>query len=182
LQEIQHVNCKIFAEKAQIDLADAIPVFHRWIQDQVCPELVVDVADYSHVPNGPGILLIAHEANYSLDQRQGRLGLMYNRKSVMSGTLSDLLRHAYTSAVDACRRLEGEPEFRGKLKFDLRDLEFVINDRMLAPNTDETWNALRNDFGAFFDSIYGTGNFDLQRAADSRERFTVRARPLVASR
>ena len=32
---VQHINVKIFAQQpVMIDLGDAIPVFHRWIQDQ----------------------------------------------------------------------------------------------------------------------------------------------------
>jgi hypothetical protein len=40
------------AEK--IDLEAVIPVFHRWIQEQIFDELLLDVANYSHVPDGPG--------------------------------------------------------------------------------------------------------------------------------
>ena len=51
---VQHVNVKIFAQApVMVDLGDAIPVFHRWIQDKVGSELWIDVADYRHVPNGP---------------------------------------------------------------------------------------------------------------------------------
>lgn len=33
---------------------DVVPVFHRWLQDQRLPgELLIDVADYSHVTGGP---------------------------------------------------------------------------------------------------------------------------------
>ena len=49
-------------------------VFHQWIRDSVCPEMLIDVADYRHVPAGPGVMLIGHEANYSLDNRENRLG------------------------------------------------------------------------------------------------------------
>ena len=84
---VQHVNVKIFAREAAINLADATPVFHRWIQERVCEEVLIDVADYRHVPDGPGVLLIAHEANYSLDMAEGRLGLLYNRKAAVGGRL-----------------------------------------------------------------------------------------------
>ena len=63
---IQHINLKIFVKDAgAIHPADAVAVFHRWIKDSVCPEMLIDVADYEHVSAGPGVLLIAHEANYN---------------------------------------------------------------------------------------------------------------------
>src|ERR1700676_5233406 len=80
--QVQHVNVKIFAEDTEaVDLALAIPVFHRWIQESICEELLIDVADYRYWPAGPGVLLVGHEANYSLDLSGWRLGLLYNRKA-----------------------------------------------------------------------------------------------------
>ena len=35
---IQHINLKIFVADAKaFDLADAVPIFHQWIRDSVCP-------------------------------------------------------------------------------------------------------------------------------------------------
>src|SRR5229473_5672560 len=81
MNAIQHVRVKVFARQpAPIDQGDAIAVFHRWIQNRECPEMLIDVADYRHVPDGPGVMLIGHEASYSLDNTKGRLGLLYSRK------------------------------------------------------------------------------------------------------
>src|SRR5579871_1090501 len=140
---MQHVNIKIFADRADIRIGDAVAIFHQWIQDSVVPELLVDVADYKHVPDGPGVLLIGHEANYSLDQTDGRLGLLYNRKAAVEGDAQVTLRQAFASAQSAARRLEAAQPFAGKLHFDDGDVEVLVNDRLLAPNTDATWDALR---------------------------------------
>ena len=166
--DVQHVNLKILVEDAgKIDLADAIPVFHQWIRDSVCPEMLIDVADYGHVSDGPGVLLIGHEANYSLDNRENRLGLLYNRKAAVDGTFQSRLAQAHRAALEACERLEQDPVFRGKLKFDRNSLEVFINDRLLAPNTDETWHALRPELEKFFD------NFTIQRTGEPRDLFRV---------
>src|SRR5713226_1464167 len=127
--QVQHVNVKIFAEGpaiADLDLAGAIPVFHRWIQQSVCEELLIDVADYRHVPAGPGVLLVGHEANYSLDLSFNRLGLLYNRKAWGDGSAQDNLLQAFHAALTACQRLEEEPEFRGKLRFSAGDCEVFL--------------------------------------------------------
>jgi hypothetical protein len=171
---MQHINVKIFAREAAIDLADAIPVFHRWIQESVGEELLVDVADYRHVPEGPGVLLVAHEAIYSLDQAEGRLGLLYNRKSVLNGDDQSRLRQAFGAALSACQRLEEEAPFRGKLRFDPGDCEVILNDRLIAPNTDETWQAVRPELERFFGALYGPGAFRLERRGEPRERFRVK--------
>jgi hypothetical protein len=167
---VQHVNIKIFASRTDIDLTDAITVFHRWIQDSAFPELLIDVADYKHVPDGPGVMLIGHEADYSLDEAEGRLGLLYNRKKVVEG---DALGQAFRAALAACKQLEQEPSFAGKLTFDAGDCEVIINDRLVAPNTDATWQTLGPEIEKFFGGVYGQNAFKLERRGEPRDRFRV---------
>jgi hypothetical protein len=177
---MQHVNVKIFAKNGtHVNVADAIPVFHRWIQKRALPELLIDVADYAHVPEGPGVLLIAHEANYSLDYARDLLGLLYNRKDVGSGNAQEQLRQAYNAAVGACQRLENEPEFKGKLQFDTGHVEVVFNDRLLHPNTDESWNCLKPEMVRFFDGVFGAGQYVLGRRGEPRERLRATVRKVT---
>jgi hypothetical protein len=173
---MQHVNIKLFADRADIEIGDAIPVFHQWIQDSVVPELLIDVADYKHVPDGPGVMLIGHEADYSLDQTGGRLGLLYNRKIPGDGDPQTALRQAFDSAVNAAKLLETAAPFVGKLHFDEGDVEVILNDRLLAPNTDATWEALSPEILRFFTAVYGEGRVTLERRGEPRERFRVGVR------
>jgi hypothetical protein len=156
--QIDHVGVKIFArDGARVHWPDLIPVFHRWIQRQTFPEMLpIDVADYAHVPAGPGVLLIGHHGDVALDNRANRLGVAYRRKTAMDGTFSGKLKHAHACALAAARQLESEPELRGNIEFDDSDLEITINDRLIAPNTPETWESVRSDIeqafpGAHFD-------------------------------
>ena len=71
----------------------------------------------------------------------------------------------------ACRRLEAEPAFGGKLKFDTGDCEFSINDRLLAPNTDETYHVLKPEFDRFFAGIWKA--YSIERQGEARELFSV---------
>jgi hypothetical protein len=165
--DLQHLNVKIFTAQNTIDLGEAIPVFQRWIQDSVREELLIDVADYRHVPGGPGVLLAAHEANYTFDGHS----LLYNRKAAVEGTNQDRLLQAFFAALEACRRLE--EDFSGRLKFDGGHCEVTVNDRLLAPNTEETWQALEPDLRTFLDSLFGRGAYKLERRGEPRERFGV---------
>lgn len=172
---MEHVNIKIFAtgDSSNVRFADAIPVFHRWIQSRDLPELLIDVADYSHVPAGPGVLLVGHEANYALDNERNRPGLLYSRKAADGATAEKSLQRAYDSALSASRRLEAEPEFQGKLKFDTGELEITLSDRGLYPNTEEGWKSVEPAVTAFLDGLYGAGAYNLTRPTDPRERLSV---------
>ncbi|HBY64458.1 MAG TPA: hypothetical protein DEH78_31955 [Solibacterales bacterium] len=176
MDPIQQINLKLFvAPDSHIDLAQAIPVFHRWIQTGALPGLLIDVADYAHVPNGPGIMLIGLEANWSLDLGQGRLGLLYNRKAKVSeGDALSSLTEAHSAATAAARLLEQEPEFAGRLRFRADQIEIVLNDRLLYPNSPATWAALRPAFETFLERLLGAG-YALEHARDARERFRVYA-------
>jgi hypothetical protein len=170
---VQHVNIKIFASKAGINLVDAIPVFHRWIQENALPELLIDVADYKHVPDGPGIMLIGHEADYSLDETDGRLGLLYNRKKTVPGNSQEALAQAHNSAIHACKLLENESVFKGNLVFNQGDIHVILNDRLLFPNTKETLERLIPEITRYFDGVFGKGSFTLKHVGEPRDRFIV---------
>lgn len=168
---VQHVNVKVFVDAgSKVNLAEFIGVFHRWIQDGVRPELLIDVADYEHVPSGPGILLIGHQANYSMDNRENRLGLLYNRKDAIDGTFASRLAQALESALAACDLLEKEPLFAGKLKFDRNNLEVSVNDRLLAPNDETTWSGLRPHIEKAFPGA------KIERVGEPRDLFRVSVR------
>jgi hypothetical protein len=167
---VQHINIKFFIENAEsVKLADFAPVFNTWIQTQRLEELLIDVADYLHVHHGPGIMLIGHEADYSLDQRAGRLGLLYNRKEQLEATTQEKLVQAARAVLTAAQILEKE----NSLKFSGSEVQLIVNDRLLVPNTPETFAALEPEVQAFFDKLYCGEEFTLAHYADARERFTI---------
>jgi hypothetical protein len=167
---IQHINVKFYLENPEtVNLADYAAVFNTWIQKQRLEELLIDVADYLHVHNGPGIMLIGHEADYSLDNRAGRLGLLYNRKAQLDGTTQEKLAQAIRALLIAAQILEKE----NGLKFNGSEMQIIINDRLLVPNTTETLAVLEPDLKTFFNTLYNGAEHSLTHHADSRERFTV---------
>lgn len=165
---MQHTNIKIHgAGELPIEAEDLIPEFHRWIREASVPELLVDVADYRHLPDGPGVMLIALEANYSLDHTDGCWGLRYNRKAAEEGGDETRLRRALASALRAVRLLEASFAGRG-LKFSRRRLDVEFNDRLLAPNTPETFETFRAVLAAFLERTLGHGDFTLRHRDDAR--------------
>ena len=167
---IQHINVKLYLENPEtINLADYAAVFNTWIQTQRLEELLIDVADYLHVHNGPGIMLIGHEADYSLDNRAGRLGLLYNRKEPVAGTTQEKLAQAVRAALTVAQILEKE----NGLRFNGSEVQVIVNDRLLVPNTAETFAAVVPEIKSFFDQLYNGPEYSLSQNNDPRERFTV---------
>jgi len=167
---VQHINIKFFIENPdEVKLEDYSEVFNNWIQRHVTEELLVDVADYQHVHNGPGMILIGHEANYSLDNTAGRLGLLYNRKAQLDGSIQEKLAQAARAVLTAAQLLEEE----NGIEFNGQEAQIIINDRLLTPNRTETFATLEPEFRKFFDKLYGGAKYTLTQNADPRERFTI---------
>ncbi|MGB7159994.1 MAG: hypothetical protein WBD40_18150 [Tepidisphaeraceae bacterium] len=148
---------KLFvADGSRLEAHEFVPVFHSWIQQHAVPDhLVIDVADYAHVHNGPGTCLIAHEANFYTDRGEGRLGFVYARKQPVNGTFTDRLRQAFVATLEGAKRLETDARLAGRIKFKTDEILLSINDRLTAPSTPETFNAVRDEMQQFFAGAYG---------------------------
>jgi hypothetical protein len=171
--ELQHINVKLLVKDPdRVNVDAVVPVFHSWIQGQVCDELLLDVADYSHVPDGPGIVLIGHEADYALDNTNSQLGVRYSRKAPMPGDNSERLQQAVRSALLALQRLDEDL----KLNFNGRDIELAVNDRLLAPNNAETRSSVEPEFNRLFAALFGGEGYTLTYPSDPRSLFRVAAR------
>jgi hypothetical protein len=172
--ELQHINVKIFVDgELAIDPAKFIDVFHAWVRDHTLDELLIDVADYRHVPAGPGVMLIGHEADYSMDHADGRWGLRYNRKAAVDGSNDDCLRQALRSAGRACQLLEEHFKGEPSLLFSRREFELFVNDRALAPNTPEILATSQPILESFLTSALGHDDFRLEPRPDPRSLFGV---------
>lgn len=171
--ELQHVNIKIFGEgELPVNPEQFISAFHDWVREQAGETVLIDVADYSHVPDGPGVMLIGLEADYSIDETGGRWGLLYNRKGAQDGSNADRIRDAIQRAAAACLKLEQQFATEG-LTFSRTEFNLIINDRALAPNTSETREAARPEIETALNSALGHTDFTLEHHNDPRSRFRM---------
>jgi hypothetical protein len=174
-----------FATPSAFRPRDLVPVFHRWIQSQALPgHQLIDVADYDHVHEGPGIVLVSHEANLHADQGMGKPGLLYRRKHPIPGSFRDRLRSTFTHALQAAALLESDAALAGRANVHTHEGSFLIFDRLLAPNTPQTFQSVRSELEAFLKELYGVPSIKLTYVEKPEELFEVAfrsARPVPAS-
>ncbi len=184
LDGLVKLDLKVLASAGSTAGADEfIPVFHRWITERALPELLIDVADYSHVHEGPGVLLVGYDAIYAYDQSRGEPGLLYSRRRETSpelngiGALERRLESLLDCAFRACDLIEAEPQLGGRVRFDRHRLELRVNDR-LVPREEETVAALESAFERAL-AAAGVENggppVKVARIGEARERLTLRA-------
>lgn len=177
--ELQKLNVKFFvAEPHSVPLTDFIEVFHGWIQ--ATDGIYHDVADYSHMQAGPGIVLIANDANLHIDETGGRRGLLYSRKAPLSGANQDKLRTVFRLALENCRKLEEEPVLRGKLRFLANEATISLSDRLIAANTVESFEELKSDVEPFAKQLFDGSKISFGRDADPRQRVNVHVKTFAA--
>ncbi|MGH7786346.1 MAG: hypothetical protein ACRERC_05730 [Candidatus Binatia bacterium] len=174
IEGLQRIGLKVFAsDDSSVRAREVVPVFHRWIQTRALDGLLlVDVADYAHVPEGPGAVLIAHEGNFSIDLAEQRLGLLFYRKTAAAGSLGERLRQLARTTLHAARLLEQEAALAGRLRFRGEALELFANDRLLAPNDATTRAAFAPALRELLATLYGPVECRVDTTAnDVRDRF-----------
>lgn len=149
-----------------------VPVFHHWIQKHRLPLMLIDVADYAHVPDGPGVLLVSHEYQIFIDRFDGRPGLTVQRK-LRGGAGTASLVETLRAALQVVQAVEREPSLPGA-KFRLDEVEVVANDRLHGPNTDDGWAAVEPSLREAGRSLYGEAATVARVAVDCGRRLTAR--------
>ena len=158
-----------------VALEPFIPLFHAFIQRGRVEGLLIDVADYAHVPDGPGVLLVGHDVDYAIDSSAGRAGLLVTRKRCGDLSLAELLGDTLRKALVAVQAIEEDRP--GDLRFDTDSFRLQILDRLVAPNNDQSFQVLQAEVEAVLVKLFGDAAFQLSREEgdDPRKALALRA-------
>lgn len=171
--DLQRLGTKLYIDDSSFEIQELISIFHTWIQNQsIENHLLIDVHDYSHVQGGPGILLVAHEGNFSIDMSENRLGLFYYRKQPLEGSAHEQLRSILKTTLQACQLLENDQNLSG-IQFKSSELLIISNDRLQYPNTENTFNQLKPVLSKVLTHLFDSKKFTLNHQQDSQERFAL---------
>lgn len=173
--DIQRFCLKFYARPgATIDEAIFIEVFHDWIRRRKLAGVLIDVADYRHVPDGPGVMLITHEINFSMDRTDGRFGLLAQRKLGQGDDHAIRIVELVRSTAAFGALLEKDRRIRGQLSLEGGLFHYMSNDRLLAPNNEESFAKIQPDLAATAAIIYPGQNVSISRwQNDLRDRLTA---------
>ena len=158
---------------ADVDLEQYVAVFHDWIRQSALESgLLIDVASYTHVPNGPGVLLIGHEFDYGVRIALGRVELTCRHKRDPGGegnALKRCLRQLIQAAqlLESATKLSEAPSFRGS------GFVFRSNDRLRCPNDPEASSRVARIVGRLFCKTLGINNLDVASIGPQRGALTL---------
>ncbi len=156
---------------ADFDEASLIGVFQAWIREEKIEGTPIDVVDYRHVPDGPGIMLMTYEINYMMEH-QGGYGLYAQRRwgkdeaQPLPEAIADLIvssaKFGTLLAAETGVTLKGE------------EFHYICNDRLNAPNTDAAFAEIKPELEAALKKLYGGTGFSIERVQNNpKERLTL---------
>ncbi len=176
MQALQKIAIKLYARAGtEFAPAELIPLLHGWIQKRSVEGTLIDVADYSHVPDGPGLMLIAYEGVYSFEAGSGAPGLVYsNRRGLEDGDLGSRVKSSMRLALAACEQYGRDADASDGGVFPGSSWELISNDRLLAPATDLTYDELEPVVSKVCEELYGETKFRVARLGGGRERAALR--------
>jgi hypothetical protein len=167
---LQRVAVSVPVADPSLDPESFVPMFHDWIRRGAVDGLLIDVARYVHVPDGPGIVLIGHEGDYSLDLAGGRPSLRYTLKRDNEGAPRELVERAFD-------RLQGAVRAAAAAGVAVREDEVTVTvfDRLHAPNEEASVAALASDLVAAVEARGAGSASDVDRVSgDPRDPLALR--------
>jgi hypothetical protein len=168
--------CLKFFTRPDTNIDDEIfiPIFHEWIRYQKLSGVLLDVADYRHVPNGPGVMLISHEINFSMDRSEGRFGLFAQQKLSQADNRGDQILALVRATIGFGALLESDWRLKKSLSLEGGQFLLMSNDRLQLPNTDSTYVNIFHDLETAATIVYPGRDVSIARVEnDPRERLTA---------
>jgi hypothetical protein len=99
-------------------------------------------------------MLITHEINFALDHAGGRWGLLAQRKLGSGGSHQECILELVQATAVFGELLEADRRVAGKFSLEGGAFHYISNDRLLAPNTEATFAALKPDLMAVAALLY----------------------------
>ena len=176
-QGFQKFDLRLFADVAPDLGMDEISnrileIFGRWRLEE--GEELMDLADYAHVPEGPGILLIGHRWQFGVDWANSKPSLFYSSRKGLSGDLSERLGQALSGLFQKSARLLGEDSMATGLTPQLGELEIAFNDRLSFPNNPASDKVARPAVDAVLAKLYVSPAPTVVPEADKGRRLAYR--------
>jgi hypothetical protein len=165
---------KLFFDNPEaITTNDIVSVFQGWIQDSRVEGLLIDVVDYHHVHNGPGIILIGHEGDYVYDFGDSRIGIQYTLKQTADFSLTEALAITLRRTLQAAYQLESEKSLNG-IHINASELQISFRDRLNYPNSADMWIEVIPEVQAILKDCYTPDLSISALEGDDREPLTLR--------
>ena len=134
--------------------------------------MLIDVVDYSHISDGPGIMLIAHEGQFSFDLENNQPGVFYLRKTNLNGDFDEKINYVINTVVLSARLIQ-KNAIGKEVQFLNNSFRFISNDRRLAENSKANQKLYSNALECYLDKNYPGAKWVLENFTQGEERLAI---------
>ncbi len=164
---LQRIQIKIASDAPpHLSLDPFLEIFGRWRKEKEHPAEWVDLADYAHMPRGPGIVLVGQRCNLAFDLADPGPGILYAAKKGLSGSTEERITSALQWCLDLSKSLVAEKEFPKGVQLRWDSLQIRFNDRLETPNNASTDEELRPAIRQVMDTLFGSQGYELLPHSD----------------
>ena len=184
IRNLQRIQIKVATDAPPgLKLNPFLEIFGRWRKEKDDPAEWVDVADYAHIPRGPGIVLIGQRCNFSFDLADPGPGILYTAKRGLNGSHQEKILTSFQWCLDLAERLAAEKDFPKDVHLRTDSLEIRFNDRLETPNSPSTDQELQLPLRSVLEILFGRNGYELTPQIDPLQCYgftvvTKRAEPL----
>lgn len=172
IQNLQRIQIKIRTDApSAVNLDPFLEIFGRWRHEKEDPAQWVDLADYAHMPRGPGIVLVGHRCNISFDLTPPGPGILYAAKKGLGGSQAERMASAFQSCLEFTKRLTAEKEFPVNIHLRPDAIEIRFNDRLDTPNEAAIDQELRPALRQVLDALFGSKDYKLISQSDPKQSY-----------
>jgi len=180
-KDLQRIELKMLVDGPdQPNLDSLLSVFDRWRKQDNAPSEWIDLADYAHMPKGPGVLMAGKRENFGVNLIDPGPGIFFTGKKDYSGSTADRFVEAFRRCLTLAGALLAETEYPAAHSPRTGDWLVVVNDRLDFPNTAETDGEIRPGLEAALGRVFGEGTFTLTRDEDPSHRLGYRVQAASA--
>ena len=139
-KDLQRIDVKVLARAPEPAPLDPIlTVFDRWRKEEDAPSDWIDLADYAHMPQGPGVMMAGKREHFAVDTNEPGVGILDADSQGAGRDRRGALCGGVPPAFDVRRRrLMGEAEWPAAIEVDGGRWVIAVNDRLQFPNNDAT--------------------------------------------
>lgn len=143
-----------------VDLSSVAAVYHRFIQRSLVEGFILDVADYRHVPDGPGMMLVGQDVDYNLTDNAFSVTLKRKGDEV-----SEQFRTAVRMLLGAAEQIDADGSL--PTTFDFSSWTVSVADRKLG-TSEEIQAAVLSAITPVAENLFGKASVSAVTAADPR--------------
>ncbi|MGK5093049.1 hypothetical protein WDW89_13660 [Deltaproteobacteria bacterium TL4] len=169
MKDLQRINIKVLTPTPEGFKAEPfLKILNHWNETE---EEWLDIADYLHLQDGPGVVLLGPKRFVSFDRTEGADGILYCQRNGLEGSLKARFVEVLNNGILFAKKMRGEEACPSDVSTETTQLIITINDRKQAPHSEQTARQLGSVIQEALKEVLDGTDVQMSPLADPKELF-----------